>query len=388
MNQAKSNCTLLIISHKYHICTEGGYRVKGGFQALTNEIARHFRSVKLCVPVEKGGEARGDPYRNNIDVVPLPAFNGRRGLLRNLKRVISTLHDEVKSADVVYCMGPNDVGVLGMVMARLEGRRMFASLDTDRARCVLRRDHSPIIKYAKYTANRYALYPLIRRLCNDVPVFVTGNMFMGEYPTWTQWVKTTLKKQDIPSLLTSSNAEPGSFHVVFAGRLAPVKNIPALLKAIQIVDSSGTPIRCTVIGDGPLKEDLERLTEEIGIPVDYPGHKPNQELISSRFLNADTLVLPSLEERQGKVLLEAMACSIPVIASNVGGIPTVVQNGVNGLLCKPESAEDIADKILSLVYDSDLRQKLIKNGHAYARQHALDVEVGRLMGIVSRHYCL
>jgi glycosyltransferase involved in cell wall biosynthesis len=379
---------LVTISHKYHIRTEGGFRVKGGFQALTNEIARHFHSVRLCVPVEEGRQEKGDQYRNNIDVVPLPAFDSRKGLLRNLKRVVSTLQDEVKSADVVYCMGPNDVGVLGMAMARLEGRPMFASLDTDRAQCVLRRDHGPIIKHAKYTANKYALYPLIRRLCHDVPVFVTGDMFMGEYPTWTQWVKTTLKRRDIPPLQVSECIDSGPLHVVFAGRLAPVKNIPALLRAIQVVESPNTPVRCTVIGDGPLKKDLERLAEEMGAPVNYTGQIPNQELISSRFLDADAFVLPSLEERQGKVLLEAMACSIPVIASDAGGIPTVVQNGVNGLLCEPESAEDIADKIVSLIHDSDLRQKLIRNGHAYARQHALDVEVDRLMGMVSQHYHL
>jgi glycosyltransferase involved in cell wall biosynthesis len=388
MNQTQSNCTLLVISHKYHIRTEGGFRVKGGFQALTNEIARHFHSVRLCVPVEEGRQEKGDPYRNNIDVVPLPAFSGRGELLRNVQTVVSTLQDEVKSSDVVYCMGPNDVGVLGMVMARLGGRPMFSSLDTDRAQRVLQRDYGSIAKYARYVANQYVLYPFIRRLCHDVPVFVTGDMYMGEYPTWTQWVKTTLKTEDIPPIMVSASADSGSFHIVFAGRLAPEKNIPRLLKAIQIVDSPSTPVRCTVIGDGPLKGELETLTEEMRIPVNYTGQIPNQELISSRFLDADAFVLPSLEERQGKVLLEAMACSIPVIASNAGGIPTVVQNGVNGLLCEPSSAEDIAGKILTLANNLKLRQKLIENGHAYARQHALDVEVNRLMRIVFRHYSI
>lgn len=380
---------LCIISHKYHIKKGNTFVVKGGFKDLTNEIARHFQSVNLCVPVaheESLGKESRYPYHENIRITSLPSFRGRKELLHNLWDVVVTMNGVVRKADVVYCMGPNDVGVLGMVIARLQGAKMFASLDTDRAGNVLRRDYSNrLVKYSKYSANKYFLYPLIRAACRHVPVFVTGDMFMGNYPEWMQWVKTTIRKNQIPPLsLSRPCQEP--IHVVFAGRLSPVKNIDSLIRAVNKLDGSGLRLKCTIIGSGSLEKNLRQLVRCIDAPVEFAGQLPNADLIDSRFLGADIFVLPSLEERQGKVLLEAMACSIPVVASRVGGIPSVVDHGVNGLLCNPKNVEDIAQKIIEVGLDSNLRKRLIRNGYTYAKQHALDVEVERLINQVAQYH--
>jgi glycosyltransferase involved in cell wall biosynthesis len=362
--------------------------VKGGFQDLTNEIARHFHSVNLCVPVNEEVVEGGEPYRENIEVISLPAFQGRRGLLWNLPQVIQTMRKVVKDSDVVYCMGPNDVGVLGMVISYLEGERMFASLDTDRADRLLQENYNLITKNIKYYSNKVLLYPLIRHLCQDVPVFVTGDMFMGEYRPWTQWVKTTLREEDMPPEKLSRNDKNKPFHVVFAGRLSPEKNLRRLIRAAEQLYMRGESIHCTIIGSGELRDELEQLAGSLELSVEFPGQIPNKRLIESRFLEADVLALPSLAERQGKVLLEAMACSVPVVASTVGGIPTVIEDGINGLLCDPHSVEDISQKLLRIIQESELRERLMRNGYEYAKSHALDVEVDWLMEHVARHYNL
>ena len=375
-----------VISHKYHAKSGNGFKVKGGFQALTNEIACHFDSVNLCVPVDKKVVHEGKPYRANVEVTPLPAFSGRKGLLCNLPQVLACMHEVVRESDIVYCMGPNDVGVLGMIIARLRGAKMFASLDTDRAGNVLRRNYSsPLVKFSKYGVNKYFLYPLIRALCRHVPVFVTGDMFMGNYPEWMQWVKTTIRKNQIPPLsLNRPGEEP--LHVVFAGRLSPVKNIDSLIRAVNKLDESSLWLKCTIIGSGNLENNLRQLVKRTGAPVEFAGQLPNADLIDSRFLGADIFVLPSLEERQGKVLLEAMACSIPVVASRAGGIPSVVDDGINGLLCNPKDVGDITHKIIKVSRDPDLRARLVRNGYEYAQQHALDVEVERLINRVAQYH--
>lgn len=378
---------LAILSHKYHVGGATGYRVKGGFPALTDEIARHFDRVDLCVPVRRENLGDGWSYRDNVEVVPLPPFQGRGELLRNLSAVISGMRRVVREAGVVYCMGPNDAGVLGMLVTRLEGRPMFASLDTDRARRVLQRDYSPPVKYFKYAANRYFLYPLIRRVCRDVPVWVTGDMFIGEYPAWTQWVKTTLRSDEIPPLRVRGTGEP-PWHVVFAGRLAPEKNIDTLIRAVEMLDAAGTPIRCTIVGEGGLRDELEGAAGASNAAIEFAGRIPRKELIDSRFLGADVLALPSLEERQGKVLLEAMACSVPVVGSDVDGIPSVVDHEVNGLLFNPEDPATVSQAIERAAGNPGLRERLVRNGHEYAREHALDVEVSRLIDDVARHYGL
>jgi len=130
------------------------------------------------------------------------------------------------------------------------------------------------------------------------------------------------------------------------------------------------------------------LANSLDAPIEFPGQIQNRKLIESRFLEGDVLVLPSLEERQGKVLLEAMACSVPVVASDAGGIPSVIEDGVNGILCDPYSIEDIAQKISRVMQDPELRERLVQNGYEYATSHALDVEVDRLMNRVAKHYGL
>ena len=79
------------------------------------------------------------------------------------------------------------------------------------------------------------------------------------------------------------------------------------------------------------------------------------------------LILPSRTEAMGRVLLEAMGARKPVIASNVDGIPYYVQDGFNGLLCRPGDAEDLAGKLRQLLCDTGLREKLAANGLVAAR---------------------
>jgi glycosyltransferase involved in cell wall biosynthesis len=362
-----------------------GFVVKGGFQTLTDEIARHFQTVNLCVPVANGNAENGQAYRENIEVTPFPPFQGRKALLSNLPEVLSVMWRVVREADIAYCMGPNDVGVMAMAISKLQGSKMFASIDTDRAYTVLQTDYNVLEKYARYGVSKYIIYSIIRFLINNVPVFVTGNMFMGNYKPWKQWIKTTLRSDEIPPKKVPDNIS-NAFHVVFAGRLSPEKNLQRLIRAIDHLSGSEKAIYCTIVGSGRLRNTLEKTAELLGAPIDFAGQIPNDELISSRFLGADLLALPSVEERQGKVLLEAMACSVPVVASRVGGIPTVLDHGVNGLLCDPHEEEDIASKIWRIMQDLDLRKKLIDNGYKYAKKHSLDIETKKLMDHVFSYY--
>lgn len=387
MEISSANKSLAIISHKYHIQADNGFVVKGGFQTLTDEIARHFQTVDLCVPVASGNAENGRAYRDNIEVTPLPPFQGRKALLSNLPEVLSIMWRVIRESDIAYCMGPNDVGVMAMAISKLQGTKMFASIDTDRAYRVLQTEYNALEKQARYIVSKYIIYSLIRFLTKDVPVFVTGDMFMGQYKPWKQWIKTTLRADEIPPKKRPDNpSEP--FHVVFAGRLSPEKNLQRLIRSIDHLSGSGNPIYCTIVGSGRLRNKLEKTVERLGAPIDFAGQIPNDELISSRFLGADLLALPSLEERQGKVLLEAMACSVPVVASRVGGIPTVLDHGVNGLLCDPYDEADIALKISRVMRNASLRERLVENGYEYAQSHSLDKETTKLMSHVLDYYDL
>ena len=100
-----------------------------------------------------------------------------------------------------------------------------------------------------------------------------------------------------------------------------------------------------------------------------------QEELPDYYCVADVVVLPSIHTRKGEteglgvVLLEAMACGVPVVGSNVGGIPDIIKHGETGLLAAEKDPEDLADKILKLLDDKRLRKRVIENGLKLVREN-------------------
>jgi glycogen(starch) synthase len=149
----------------------------------------------------------------------------------------------------------------------------------------------------------------------------------------------------------------GHPRVVFVGRLVRAKGTDVLVEAAARVHTPG--MRLLVVGDGPDRARIERAARRLGIATrfhvtGFVGH----ERIPAILRSADLLVLPSLYEELGTVLVEAQQVGLPVVASRVGGIPEVIQHGVNGLLVAPGDAAELARAIDTILGDADLRARL------------------------------
>lgn len=135
------------------------------------------------------------------------------------------------------------------------------------------------------------------------------------------------------------------------GRLVPVKGHVVLLEAFRILSQSYQNVILLLVGDGPLRVQLESEANRMGLDrsVIFSGHQEQ----SYDFINMmDFFVLPSLYEGIPMVLLEALALRRPVIATRVGGIPEVVSHGDSGVLVNPTNAGDLAKAMRSLIEDS------------------------------------
>ena len=142
--------------------------------------------------------------------------------------------------------------------------------------------------------------------------------------------------------------------ICFVGRLSKEENLPALLEALK-----GLSCTLDIIGNGPQEEELKRLAADNSINARFLGNIPNHEL--PQILNAHELfILPSLLEGMPKTLLEAMACGLPVIGTNVEGIKEVIRHGGNGILCNTDSIS-IREAIISVMEDEGLRETLGNN---------------------------
>jgi glycosyltransferase involved in cell wall biosynthesis len=121
--------------------------------------------------------------------------------------------------------------------------------------------------------------------------------------------------------------------------------------------------RFVLVGGGPERPRLEQLAAELGVAgtVQFLGQRTD---ISDLLPGFDVFVLPSITEGMPNAVLEAMVAGIPVVASRVGGVPEIVQDGETGLLIEPESPSDLARALIRLGRDAPLRLSLARNARA------------------------
>lgn len=172
--------------------------------------------------------------------------------------------------------------------------------------------------------------------------------------------------------------------VLYVGRLEPEKNLARLIHALALVHDP--PVRLVIVGGGSLRQELEQGARAAGVEADFVGVVPHGEL-PQHFRNADCFVLPSLTEGHPKALIEAMACGLPCAASVRGGIPSLLEDGVTGILFDPEDTRAIAQATARLLTDRTLARRLGENARTAAASlydaHALLKEEVRFVQSVS-----
>jgi glycosyltransferase involved in cell wall biosynthesis len=156
-----------------------------------------------------------------------------------------------------------------------------------------------------------------------------------------------------------------SFVVGTVGRLVPIKDHQTLLKAAALLSKSGIDVRVLLVGSGPERERLQALAASV---MEGRVYFAGDSSRVPELLNAmDVFALPSLNEGMSNTLLEAMASGLPVLATNVGGNPEIVENDVNGCLFKAGDAAWLTEKLQLLAKNPALIHQL---GTA-ARNHAI-----------------
>jgi glycosyltransferase involved in cell wall biosynthesis len=145
-------------------------------------------------------------------------------------------------------------------------------------------------------------------------------------------------------------------------RLQPEKGVANFLKAAARVSEVAPRTRFLVVGDGPLREELLDLSEHLGVSerVRFLGYRTDSRALMEHM---DVLVVPSLTEGSPLIVLEAMAASVPVVASAVGGIPDQVRHGREGILVPPDDPDALGEALGALLRDPAYARRLGEAGH-------------------------
>jgi D-inositol-3-phosphate glycosyltransferase len=188
----------------------------------------------------------------------------------------------------------------------------------------------------------------------------------------------------------------GDTNILFVGRIEPLKGIDTLLRAMALIQK-----RCpraventcvAIIGGDPWSDDpdeemarLQSLREELDIHdlVTFLGSK-DQEILPNYYAAAEMVVMPSHYESFGMVALEAMAMGTPVIASEVGGLAYLVQDGVNGFHVPSRDPEALAERMYALLNDEICRELLGRQAREYAQKYDWSIITKRMVELYEK----
>jgi len=153
--------------------------------------------------------------------------------------------------------------------------------------------------------------------------------------------------------------------ILHVGRFSPQKNHRLLLEAFSIASAECPKLKLWLVGDGELRPSIEEMVQKLGLGdrIRFLGTRSD---IPKLMACCDIFVLSSKWEGFGLVIAEAMAAGKPVVATSVDGVPELVENGLTGLLVPPDDANALAEALLLLAKEPELRQVMGQNGQKKA----------------------
>ncbi|RLF39565.1 MAG: hypothetical protein DRN00_01540, partial [Thermoplasmata archaeon] len=153
--------------------------------------------------------------------------------------------------------------------------------------------------------------------------------------------------------------------ILFVGRLNPVKDLPTLFKAFKMLSRERDDLALLVIGSGVEETRYREMVEQMGIAdkVFFLGFVPHDNL-PVYYNIADVYVLPSLWEEWSNTIMEAMACGVPVVATNVGANPYLIKDGETGFLVPPREPRALAEKIAFVLDNPELVKEIARKARA------------------------
>jgi len=158
--------------------------------------------------------------------------------------------------------------------------------------------------------------------------------------------------------------------ILYVGRLSEIKGLDYLIESFRSIHDNFPDSSLEMIGDGPVKKELKKKIKDLGINdcVDVRGYVEYEEL-PDHYRSADIFVLPSLSEGLSNVLLEAMACGLPIVATDVGGNGELILNGKGGYLVPPKNPSRLYRSLKKLIENPELRDEMGQFNKNYVRRY-------------------
>ncbi len=345
------------------------YPTYGGSGVVATELGHalaarghevHFVSYE---PPARYGDGSERVFFHQVDTPSYPLFRYPPYLLSMASRMADLAETEARDIFHVHYAIPHTISAcLAREIIGREGLPIVTTLHgTDVTIVGRRREYARVVKFA--LARSDGVSAVSRSLADE-----TRSLFAheGAIDGIPNFVDTERFRPGICPGTCSRFAPEGERVLVHVSNMRPGKNAPAVVRIFARV-AAATPARLLLVGDGPDAARCRELAGELGVAdrVRFLGETPD---IAHVLAAADLFLLPSSHESFGLAALEAMACGVPVIATNAGGMPAVVTDGRTGMLFAPGEVEAMADAARELLADEPRRKAM----GAAARARAVD----------------
>ena len=389
-----------IVYHRpfYRDAAGGLWEAEGAFARYVESLAHYVDTVLLFAP-NRSRPFPSDAYRlkaDNVELCRLPFFDRLPAFYAGLPAMVMTLWRELPRCDLMNLRVPTPLGVYAYLLAGARRRPLFLLVVGDLSG-VARSVRVNSLKRLLYRAYLAVEEQLQAWMTRRAPTFVNGHALYAKYnganPRVLLTTTSTISESDIGAradpLADNRAGEP--IRLLCVSRIDPRKGLRYLPAALADLVDRGHNARITIVG--PIVGALGREERELGtreaaargvaerFDVVVPKSLPTVLKLGREH---HLFVLPTLPgEGVPRVLLEAMANGLPIVATNVAGVSTVVAQGVNGLLVGPADSAALATAVDRVIRDDDLRRRMIQNGYTVARAHTVDAHARKIaLGLV------
>ena len=226
--------------------------------------------------------------------------------------------------------------------------------------------------------NKFIDNILYKQFFKGIRVILLSDSLYSDIKKYVSKEKVYICPNGIPNNIKNINSRTNNIpRLLFLSNLLINKGVYTLLDACKIIKEQGYNFVCDFVGAETVEFNAEKLEKEVSIRgleqhIRYLGRKTGIEK-EKCFINADIFILPTYNECFPLVLIEAMQYQLPCIASNEGGIPDIIENGETGFIIKKKDPLILAEKIITLLKSSQLRNQMGKKGREkYLKEFTLD----------------
>jgi glycosyltransferase involved in cell wall biosynthesis len=359
-----------------------------GFTTFATAVAQRLGGVVLIARGTEEAEATGFELPEGVELAPLPYYRSLRDIgqvLRALPATWVALWRGLSRVDSVWVSAANPIGLMVMALAALRRRRILLLVRQDTMRYFRSRLPGPLwvpLLLPLWLVDR--IYRVVGRRARTV---VVGAEIAKQYRAPRDNVLETtvnlISEVDIPAQAPDHEWKP-PVRLLTVGRIEPEKN-PLLLVDVLARLEHERPGRfaATWAGTGRLAEAMRERAVELGVgeSLELPGFVSLGDGLLDRYRAADAFVHVSLTEGVPGVISEALACGLPTVATDVGGIRSAF--GDAALLVPPGDEDALTEAILRLDDDPPLRHRLAEAGLELARERSLEAEADRVAAFIS-----